>query len=170
MGKLKWVRYLAYVIELLVFFMVQETPGLIPPILGARPVLLIPAALAIALFEEERPSLFFGLFAGLLIDTGIGSALGFHALLLGTSCFFLSVLATDLIHTNFLTAMAVAVVVPFFLFFLQWVFFFLLFEYESPWYAFVTHYLPRYGYTVLFMPVAYYFNRALALQLRTREE
>lgn len=170
MGKLKWIRYFAYTIELLVFFIVQETPRLIPAVLGERPVLLIPAALAIALFEEEQPSLFFGLFAGLLIDAGMGQTLGFHALLLGVSCFFLSVLAANLIHTNFLTAMIVAVAVPFFIFFLQWVFFFVLFEYESPWYAFVTHYLPRYGYTVLLMPVAYYFNRALALQLRTREE
>lgn len=170
MGKLKWIRYFAYTIELLVFFIVQETPRLIPAVLGERPVLLIPAALAIALFEEERPSLFFGLFAGLLIDAGMGQTLGFHALLLGVSCFFLSALAANLIHTNFLTAMLVAVVVPFFIFFLQWVFFFVLFEYESPWYAFVTHYLPRYGYTVLLMPIAYYFNRALALQLRTREE
>lgn len=170
MGKLKWIRYFAYTIELLVFFIVQETPRLIPAVLGERPVLLIPAALAIALFEEERPSLFFGLFAGLLIDAGMSQTLGFHALLLGVSCFFLSVLAANLIHTNFLTAMIVAVAVPFLIFFLQWVFFFVLFEYESPWYAFVTHYLPRYGYTVLLMPVAYYFNRALALQLRTREE
>lgn len=170
MGKLKWIRYFAYAIELLAFFMVQETPGLIPPLFGARPVLLIPAALSIALFEEERPSLFFGLFAGLLLDFGMGTTLGFHALLLAASCFFLSVLAANLIHTNFLTAMTVAVVVPFCIFLLQWVFFFVLSGYESPWYAFVTHYLPRYGYTAVLMPVAYYFNRALALQIRAKEE
>lgn len=68
--------------------MVQETPGLIPELFGARPVLLIPVALSIALFEGERPSMMFGLFSGLLIDFGIGGALGFHALLLAATCFF----------------------------------------------------------------------------------
>ncbi|NLJ31061.1 MAG: rod shape-determining protein MreD [Clostridiales bacterium] len=170
MGRLKWIRYFAYTIELLAFFVVQETPGLIPAVFGARPVLVIPAALSIALFEEELPSLFFGAFAGLLTDLGISPTLGFHALLLGVACFFLSVLAANLIHTNFLTAMASAAVVPFFLFLIQWVFFYVLTEYESPWYAFTTHYLPIYAYTAALMPVAYYFNRALALQLRDREE
>ena len=33
----KLIRYLAYVLELLVLFMLQETPGLLPSIFGARP-------------------------------------------------------------------------------------------------------------------------------------
>ena len=36
------VRSLAYVLELLVLFMLQETPGLLPPVYGARPVLVLP--------------------------------------------------------------------------------------------------------------------------------
>ena len=50
MNRYKGIRFFAYVLEILVLFMVQETPGLLPPILGARPVLLIPAALSIAFF------------------------------------------------------------------------------------------------------------------------
>ena len=38
------VRSLAYVLELLVLFMLQETPGLLPHVYGARPVLVLPAA------------------------------------------------------------------------------------------------------------------------------
>lgn len=30
----KVIRYLAYTLELLVLFMLQETPGLLPPLLG----------------------------------------------------------------------------------------------------------------------------------------
>ena len=55
------IRYLAYTLELLVLFMVQETPGLLPAVAGVRPVLLLPAAVAIAMFEEEVPALAFGI-------------------------------------------------------------------------------------------------------------
>ena len=37
MNRYKGIRFFAYVLEILVLFMVQETPGLLPPILGARP-------------------------------------------------------------------------------------------------------------------------------------
>lgn len=170
MEKFKWLRYFAYTIEILVFFMVQETPGLMPEVYGARPVLLIPAALAIALFEKERAAMTFGLFSGLLIDFGMGGSLGFHALLLSISCYFLSVLAADLIRTNFLTAMIVAVICTSVILALQWVFFFVLADYTDSIYALSAHYAPRFLYTVVLMPVAYYFNRALALQIRAKEE
>ena len=45
----KVIRYLAYTLELLVLFMLQETPGLLPPLFGARPVLLFPAVITIAI-------------------------------------------------------------------------------------------------------------------------
>ena len=44
MDRYKIIRYFAYTIEILILYMVQETPGLLPEIGGARPVLLIPAA------------------------------------------------------------------------------------------------------------------------------
>ena len=50
MSRYKGIRCFAYVLEILVLFMVQETPGLLPPVLRERPVLLIPAALSIAFF------------------------------------------------------------------------------------------------------------------------
>lgn len=170
MERFRWLRSFAYVIEILVFYMVQETPGLLPEIHGARPVLLIPAVLAIALFESQTLSMSFGLLGGLLIDYGMGGALGFHGLLLAVGCYFLSALAADLIRTSFLTAMIVALVAGAGILLLQWVFFYVLADYPDPVYALTAHYIPRFLYTTAFMPVAYYFNRALALQIREKEE
>ncbi len=170
MEKYKWIRYLAYTIEILVFFMVQETPGLMPSVFGARPVLLMPVALSIALFESEKAAMSFGLLCGLLIDFGMSAVLGFHGLLLAVICFTLGVLAANLIRTNFLTAMLVAVVACGSVLLLQWLFFYVLYSFDSPIYALTEHYLPRFGYTVAFMPIAYYFNRALSIQIRAKEE
>ena len=47
MSRYKGIRFFAYFLEILVLFMVQETPGLMPSVYGVRPTLLIPAALLI---------------------------------------------------------------------------------------------------------------------------
>ncbi len=170
MEKYKYFRYFAYTIQILVIFMVQETPGLIPTLFGARPVLLIPVALAIAMFERETVSMSFGLLCGLLIDFGTGGVLGFYGLLLSALCYCIGLIAANLIQTNFLTAMIIAIVITAALSLLQWVFFFVLFNYEHAVYALTAHFIPRFCYTCATMPIAYYFNRALALQIRAKEE
>ena len=71
MDRYKIIRYFAYTIEILILYMVQETPGLLPEIGGARPVLLIPAAISIAMFESELAGIAFGLLCGLFLDIGM---------------------------------------------------------------------------------------------------
>lgn len=163
------VRYLAYILELLVLFMLQETPGLLPQILGARPVLLFPAVLTIALFETELPALFFGVGGGLLCDFGLSGTLGFHALVLGALCFFISLLVRVYLQTNLATASLIGVVAIGLTVCLQWVFLYLL-RYSHPAYAFTHFYLPKYFYTVLFLPLLYFLNRGLGLALNPQED
>ena len=105
----KLVRYLAYTLEILVLFMVQETPGLLPAIGGARPVLLFPAVVTIAMFEAEVPSLGFGVLGGLLCDFGFSGMLGFHALVLGLLCFFISLSVRVYFQSNLATAILTGV-------------------------------------------------------------
>ena len=143
MDRYKIIRYFAYTIEILILYMVQETPGLLPEIGGARPVLLIPAAISIAMFESELAGIAFGLLCGLFLDIGMGGVLGFHGLLLAAACYGV---------------------------FLQWVFFYLLYGYEYSGYALVTRYLPRMAYSFCTMPLCYAFNRALAQQIRSKTE
>ena len=52
---------------------------------------------------------------------------------------------------------------------IQWFFCYVLYGYEYQGYAYVRHYLPRMAYSLAFMPLTYYFNRALALFIRERE-
>ena len=60
------IRYLAYTLELLVLFMLQETPGLLPTIFGSRPLLVLPAVLTIALFEKELPAMIEAVIIGII--------------------------------------------------------------------------------------------------------
>ena len=162
------IRYLAYTLELLVLFMVQETPGLMPAILGARPVLILPAAVSIAMFEEELPAMAFGILGGLFCDFGLSGVLGFHALILGVLCFFVSILSRVYLQINLATAIitgfwTIGVTVC-----AQW-FFLYYFSYSMPGYAFTHHYLPKYFYTLLFLPLLYLLNQGLSQAVRASD-
>lgn len=170
MTKYRTIRWFAYVIEIIVVFVLQETPGLIPELWGARPVAVIPAVLAIAMFESEIPSMVFGLIGGLLIDFGFGGMLGFHGLLLAAVCFLISLMAANLFKTSFLTAILVSILVTALITLLQWACFYVLYGYQHILYALTAHYLPIFIYTAVLMPITYYFNRALATQIRSKEE
>ena len=36
----KWMRWGLYAVQLLLLFILQETPGLLPPLMGAKPMLI----------------------------------------------------------------------------------------------------------------------------------
>ena len=163
------IRYLAYTLEFLVLFMLQEIPGLLPPIWGVRPVLLFPAAITLALFEEDLPALFFGIGAGLLCDFGLSGLLGFHALVLGVLCFFISLVIRAYLQNNMATAILTGVWSIGLVVLAQW-FFLYFFQYSYPAYALTHHYLPKYFYTLLFLPLLYLLNRGLSQALGAQEK
>lgn len=160
------VRYLAYVLELLVLSMLQQTPGLFPEIFGARPVIVIPAVLAISMYEPPISSMAFGIFGGLLIDFAAGGALGFHALFLAIICYVLAAMCRELIQANLLTMLLAGLICVGLMIVLQWAFFYLSAGFSAPGYAFLHHYLPRFVYTYLFVPILYLLNRLFARSIR----
>ena len=165
----KLIRYLAYVLELLVLFMLRETPGLLPSIFGARPVLLFPAVVAIAMLEPEVPALLFGVVGGLFCDFGLSGMLGFHALVLGVLCFFISLVIRAYLQNNMATAILTGVWSLGLVVLAQW-FFLYFFQYSYPAYALTHHYLPKYFYTLLFLPLLYLLNRGLSQALGAQEK
>lgn len=169
MSRLSILRWAAYGLELFVLFILQETPGLFPLIWGQKGLLLVPAALSIALFENNLPAMSLGILAGLLLDFGMGYSLGFHAMILAILCFFISEMGQNLIRTNFLTALLTGVLGSTVLLFLQWLVYCVVAGSDSSLYILTHHYAPRLLCTVLPIPVAYYFNRVLWLFIRERE-
>ena len=85
---LKWG---CYVLALFVCAALQTTPGLFQ--LGeAKPLLVLPLCLAVAVFEGEFAGALFGTVGGLLWDYAAGRTVGMLALELLLLCFALSVL------------------------------------------------------------------------------
>ena len=102
----------------------------------------------------------------------IGVTLGvnlFNALVLGVLCFFISLLVRVYLQSNIATALLTGIVGIGLTVCLQW-FFLYFFRYSHPSYAFTHHYLPKYLYTLLFLPLVYFLNRGLSQALRPQEE
>ena len=109
--KHKYFRFLAYSIEVLAFFIIQQTPRLMPEIFGEKPMLLLPILVTIAIFENEIVGLFFGLGIGILADIGLWSIIGFYSIIFTIVGFFIGILVVNFIHTNLLTTIIVSFVV-----------------------------------------------------------
>ena len=67
---------------ILLFFLWQAAPHGFPTVFGARPMLLLPLVVAIAMFEGPGGGAAAGVAAGLLWDLYAFRLFGFHALLL----------------------------------------------------------------------------------------
>lgn len=162
MNKFNIVKYTAFSIEMLLCYIIQSTPGLSLELFGGKPVLLIPLALSIAVFEDEIPAIIFGLICGLMADNGFSGFMGFYAICLSVLCFIVSVLMENYIRTNLLTAFIIGCISVPVIIFLQFVFFYILRGYDNIWQYFLAHYLPRIIYTLAFVPVFYGINRYIA--------
>lgn len=169
-ARYKILRCLAYFLEILTLYVLQMTPGLVPSVFGVTPLLVIPAALTVAVLEDEVTGLAFGIFAGLLVDFGMGDMLGFHALFLGAVCYLLGILAINLVKTTLFTVMLLSFLAVPVLYSLQFVFFYLIPGYDIPGRAYLRYYLPRMAYTWIVTPIFYFINRAFVLWIRARDD
>lgn len=164
----KIFRYILYGIELVVLFIFQGTPSLIPELFGGKPSLLLPAVLTIAMFEPKIPALLFGLAGGLLTDISGGGVIGFFALLMTIFCYIASHLTTEIIRSTLLTAMLLSFIAIPIALVLHFLFFYVFFGYGEIGYFFMNHYLSRIVYTVALTPIAYYVNKTLALKINVQ--
>lgn len=158
------IRIIIYTIELLLLYVLQST-SVLPEIGGARPLVLVSAAMMIAMFEGDLTGMAIGIAAGLLIDLAGADILGFHGLILGLCGYALGAMTMELFKTNLLVAMlAMLAVVPV-VCLLEWVVFFILPGYAGADYVFRIHVLPKMIYTYATVPVLYAVNRFFALRL-----
>lgn len=159
-------RYIAYSIEIILMFILQTTPNLIPEIFGAKPLLLIPVALTIAFFEEEIPAMFFGLSCGIILDLSSSDNIGFFAFTLTLISFIMSQIFRDYMVVSLLNSLAFVSATSLVFIFLHFMIFYLFAGKIDPLYYFVNHNLPKIIYTIVITPIIYGINRFLYRNLR----
>lgn len=163
-GKLKWI---AYALELILLYIIQCTPNLLPSFLGVKPLLLVIAAISIAMFEGEGAAMWFGLAAGMLMDIASAHVFGFFSLMLMVICYICGSLVVFLMRNNLVSSIVLGLGGLLILGLFQWFFFYALWGDPKSGYYLYAIMLPQIIYSAILMPVAFYFNRALATHLTT---
>ncbi len=161
---LRWFMYAV----ILVFFYVCECN---PLIRGYCPLIIIPLATAVAMFEGDLAAGVFGMACGLMLDMANGvTVVGFSALWLLAMCPFISLAAKFWVKVNFishflLNFIAVSVMAAMDMLFLHWVW-----EGDSAGISFLRVVLPSYGGAILFSVPGYFLVRAVSRVMRPKEE
>lgn len=168
MNRFRLVKYTAYILEIIIVYILQATPGLIPEVFGGKPILLIPVAMTISVFERDIPAVVLGVGCGLIADIGYSGAVGYYGITLAILSFIVSNLMENYIKTNMLTIILIATVSIPVIIFLQFVFYYVFMGYTNIWTFFARHYISRIIYTWAFTPVFFMFNRFIAV--RTAEK
>ena len=105
-----YLRYTVLGVLVLIVYLLQVTPRVLPSIGGALPAPLLPLTVVIALREHEVAGAAFGLACGLLMDATSTSAMGFQAVLLLLLVFGCGLLASSLLNDTFRTALLLGAV------------------------------------------------------------
>ena len=164
-NKKKYLRWLSFLILIAAVSVLQSTPNLLPRIwtAGAAPILVL--CICISMFEAELPAAFLGLAGGVLWDCMAIRGEGYHSVFLFLCCFAASFLLRHYMRNNFLSALVLCAAGTALHHFFYWLFFFVLARVEGAGYLFVSNILPGTAYTLVFIPVFYFFVRFIARSL-----
>ena len=157
--KSKVFRYIAYTIEIIIIFILNSTPDLLPMIYYAKPCLLICVSLSIAVFEREIPSMVFGVLCGALIDLGFSNSIGLFTIGLTILCFIIGYCSNNLLTANIITFLVCSLLVTAGLLSLNFYFSYAVFGYQDGALHYKTHYISRIVQTFIFSIPFYFLNK-----------
>lgn len=158
----KYYRYALYALELFVLYIIEGTPGLIPVLYLAKPLLMVSLAISAAAFELPYFSLFFGVACGLVIDIGTGGVMGLSSLILGFICYYESSWNDKYIKNNIYFALLYSAVASAAVIALKFFVFCYIRQYDGALYIFKEHYVPRMLYTWAVTPLVYLITMAVS--------
>lgn len=148
-------KYAVYAFTLLFLYILQTTPGLFV-IFDTKPMLVLPAAIAIAMYEGELVGGIYGAFAGLLSDMGSSMLFGFGGLLLAFFCIVTGLLVVHLMHCNVWNAILYVAVAMLIKGSLAFLFGFGMWGHADVWMIYTRHTLPLIGYTTAVTPLLFW--------------
>lgn len=165
----KYVRFLAYTIEILVFFIIERIPGLVPSLNSVKPMILVLVTIMIAMFEGSGVGAIFGFVAGIFLDVGAAGSFGFYTAAMTCVGFLVGKAAQKIIKFNLVTCVAIGIAFTAAFYITHFLFEYLFCGYSDVTYAFFNHYLVGMLYTILLSPFVYFFNKAFAVIIKARE-
>lgn len=172
MNQKKWLRaakYSSYVLVIAALYVLQTTPGFLT-VFGVKPNFVIPAAICIAMLEDEFVGGLYGAYAGVLCDLGGFALFGFNAIIVMAACVFVGLLVIYMLRPsiiNFVLLLLASLLargmLDFLLNFFMW-------GYENVWMVLAHSILPAALYSVAVSPLIFYLFRWMFRGFEARME
>ncbi len=160
-AKLQKLKWIIYAVILLVLYILQTTP-LLFQILGIKPVLLVPFAVCLSLFESEKAAAAYAIAAGLLWDISSNKLFGFRAILLMCCCISVTLLVMYLMRNKLINGLFFVLCVMLIIELLDYVFFYVIWGYSNHHLILLNYLLPTLIYTVIITIPMYFLVRKIA--------
>lgn len=161
-----FLRWLCYSLLLLLFYLWEVAPL----IRGWCPLLIIPLATAVAMFEGEFAAGIFGVVCGLMLDIASGTLIGFSSMWLLVICPTISLLGQFWLKTSWLTHLVMNTITVVFICSMDYLFLHWVWERESSGISFVHSLLPAYLWAIILSLPVYFLVRFISSKFRPKEE
>lgn len=154
---LKWIVLGFFMLFL---FTLQSTPSFLE-IMDVKPVLLLPLAVCIAMFEGEWAGGFAAMACGLLWDMSGESPFGSYGILCLTIGVTVGLLLKFLLRNEWFNCVALVFIASLIVFSLEFLFTYAIQGYDRFGQVFLTKHLPMIAYTTALSPVIYYIVKLI---------
>lgn len=155
------VKWFLYSLLLLLCYILQTIPGLFE-IFGIKPVLIAGAAFCVSMYEGPMVSAVYSMTAGLLWDISSDKLFGFNGIIFLIFGLFISLICIYYLHTKLLNSLMFCGAAMISQGFLDYLFYYSVWNYDNVSIMLVRHILPTIAYTLAVIPVFYFLVRRIA--------
>lgn len=149
------IKWGIYYLLLLILFVMQTTPKFLE-FFSFKPIFILPICICVCMFEDVLPSAIFCIITGLLWDLSANKLFGFNAIILMACGIFISLLCIYYLHTKLTNSILFAAVVLIVQGLLDYLFYYLIWNYNSTHLILLKHILPNAVFTIIIGVPIYY--------------
>lgn len=163
------IKWVIYVVAVLIIVVLQFTPSAIPEIYHASPMLMVPCVVSVAMFEGETAGAIFGITAGFIWDSQSARLFGFNAFFLLFFGLFVGLLVKYIFKNNIISALLFNLALALLLEIFTWFFCLDLFGDRAFLFALLNDIIPTSLYTLALSVPIYFGVRKLNYKLTPEE-
>lgn len=156
MSRLNLPKWVCYALIILLVSILQSQTDYLPKILGASPLIIIPAVVCIAGYEGETVGGAYGIFAGLVWDCTTGRIFGFNAFFLMILGIIVGLFVKYLFRNTLFAAVIFTAVLTVTHEIVTWFFFYYMTRQQNFLYSFTSIIIPTAAYTLIFVFIFYF--------------
>ncbi|BED92715.1 MAG: rod shape-determining protein MreD [Candidatus Paraimprobicoccus trichonymphae] len=156
-----FTKKVIYILELIIFYFIQEIPNLSFDIYNNKPIFLIPVFMSIVIFEKNYSIMIFGIITGFLLDLGSTNSIGFHTFIFCIIGYLFKFILDFYIKRNFFVTMTLGFFITILVLALRFLFFYVFKFYDNVLYTITYHILLCGLYTISLIPIFYYINKKI---------